>query len=70
MGTFGRRPFKFASEDKVRLGVHVDIPGTEYDILLSYAAGNTIKHISCETGTDFMTVRSTIRKNLKTILGV
>ena len=69
MGTFGRRPFKFDSEDKVRIDISVDIPRDEYDLLVSYAAGDSMKRISQETGRDFKTVAPTLRKNIKLLLG-
>lgn len=69
LGKFGQRPYKFDSEDKVRLDIQADILGTEYDILSSYAAGNSIKYIACETGTDFKTVAFTIRKTIKILVG-
>ena len=69
LGTFGRRPFKFDSDDKVRLNISVDIPRDEYDILVSYADGASMKQISKETGTDFKTVAFTIRKTIKILVG-
>lgn len=69
MGTFGQRPYKFDSEDKVRLDISVDIPRDEYDLLMSYASGGTMKQISKDTGTDFKTVAPTLRKNIKLLLG-
>ena len=68
IGTFGQRPYKFDSEEKVRLDIAVDIPKAEYDLMVSYAKGLSLNTIQIETNSDYKTIVSVFRRNLSKIL--
>ena len=68
MGKFGQRPYKFDSEDKVRLDIQVEIPKKEYDLLVSYARGMSLNVIGIETNSDYKTIVSVLRRNLTLLL--
>ena len=67
-GTFGQRPHKFDSEEKVSLDIQVDIPKKEYDLLVSYARGLSLNTIGMETNSDYKTIVSVLRRNLTLLL--
>ena len=68
MGTFGQRPYKFNTEEKVSLDIQVDIPKKEYDLLVSYARGMSLNVIGIETNSDYKTIVSVLRRNLIVLL--
>ena len=67
-GTFGQRPYKFDSDEKVSLDIQVDIPRPEYDMLVSYARGLSLNTIGMETNSDYKTIVSVLRRNLTLLL--
>lgn len=68
MGKFGQRPFKFDSDEKIKLDIAVEIPKQEYDLMVSYARGLSLNTIGMETNSDYKTIVSVLRRNLGKIL--
>lgn len=58
------RPHKYENDKHRAIIVKASIPQREFDILVCYANGISIKQISIETGCSFMTVVDIIRRNV------
>lgn len=58
------RPHKYENDKHRTIIVKADIPQREFDILVCYSNGISIKQISIETGCSFMTVVDIIRRNV------
>lgn len=68
MGQFGRGQRKYEKDKVVPVVVEAAIPQGEFDILVCYSRGLTMRQIAIETGSDISTVTDIIRRNLSVMV--